>query len=107
MKSLPFITSLVLAVIAGAIAIAIGVTSHHAMAGLENQLRQMQTQLSAVSAQSGGVHRDLVTCADIQQLESYIDGLVAPQGYIGPVEFTSPNGAVVTALPLPAHCVNQ
>ncbi len=116
MKSLSFVISITLAVIAAAIAIGIGITSHHAMAGLENQLasvttrnHRMQDQLSAINAQSSGAHRDLVTCADIQLIEGYIDGIVAAQGAIGPVEFTSPsgNGLVISALPLPTHCVNE
>jgi hypothetical protein len=42
----------------------------------------------------------------LQQVEALIDGIVAPQGSIGPVEFS--NGtSVLSSLPLPAHCINQ
>jgi hypothetical protein len=94
--------------------LAVGLLTHSAftrtdqrISHLQQQLTATRAELSTVEAGQSGSHRDLVTCGDLQQIETLIDGIVASQGDIGPVEFSSPNGGVVAALPLPSHCINQ
>jgi hypothetical protein len=71
------------------------------------QAAELHQQVGELQGSVNGAHRDLITCGDLQQVEQLIDGLVAPQGDIGPVEFASPTGGVVSSLPLPSHCINN
>ena len=71
---------------------------------LQQQLRQDQAQLAAVSAKASGGHRDLITCADLQAmgLETLLDvGLnTDASGNLSAVPEQQP-------VTLPSHCINQ
>jgi hypothetical protein len=60
-----------------------------------------QAALSAATARIGGAHRDLITCADIAEL----------QRGLSVTGTDSMGGSVFSVLPgqpwLPAHCINQ
>ena len=78
-------------------------SQHTEIAGLQQQLRQDQAQLAAVSAKASGGHRDLITCGDLQVLtwpvtvngnDAYGNGL-------------NMSGITEQLNMLPAHCINQ
>lgn len=102
------------ALVFGLYATVVSASQRHTISELRAQVghaRAIQARaeriITAQQAKLAGEHRDLVTCGDLQAQNAMIDGIVSPQGDFGPVEFVTPNGGVVSSLPLPAHCVNQ
>jgi hypothetical protein len=97
-----------------AVAIAVGTVSHGDVSSLTSQIRAQQTEITQLRGQVAdarqqlsGARQDVITCTDLQTVETYIDGLAASQGDIGGAfEFVGPDGSVVTSLPLPSHCIN-
>ena len=87
--------------------VVLGVLTHSALSADSSKIEQLHSQVGVMQASVNGSHRDLITCGDIQKLSQYIDGIVAPQGDIGQVEFLGPDGAIAGSLPLPPHCINQ
>ena len=77
---------------------------HGQIGTLQQQIRQDQVQLTAVSAKASGGHRDLITCADLQAmgLETLLDvGLnTDASGNLSAVPEQQP-------VTLPSHCINQ
>lgn len=70
----------------------------------QQQVATLRSQLVAAEAKLAGGHRDLVTCADLQQM-----GLM-DLADISLNTDTSGNLSAVpdlVAVPLPSHCINQ
>ena len=77
---------------------------HGQIGTLQQQIRQDQAQLAAVSAKASGGHRDLITCADMQDmhLQDLFD-----------ISLNTDASGAISAVPnqqpvaLPSHCINQ
>jgi hypothetical protein len=100
------------AVLLGAYATIATITEHSQISQLRNQLAQAHTTqgraehlISAQQAKLAGEHRDLVTCADINELLNGFTG-PNPNGYIGLNQYLTANAAGFS-MPLPSHCLNQ
>jgi hypothetical protein len=100
-------TAVIVALIIGTYGVLTSVSVRDQLRVTQSKLSVAQSQLSAARANINGTHRDLITCGDLQQVETMIDGIVISQGNVGPVEFVSSSGSIASSLPLPLHCINQ
>jgi hypothetical protein len=71
------------------------------LAQARTQLGTMRTQLAGVNAQAKGLHRDLITCGDLQELGWQVTGSDSAGGNLQGA-FAGPG-----PVSLPQHCINR
>lgn len=64
------------------------------------QISELQSRMVNVSASVDGTHRDLITCADLEQMSWQLSGADSLGGSITGVAGPSP-------ISLPSHCINH
>lgn len=70
------------------------------LAGYAKTLTADQAKLTADQARLAGIHRDLITCGDMQAI---INNMPQSDSNGDTLFFAGPNGS----LGLPSHCINQ